>query len=123
MIKRKLSILIVDDNINFVTRLVSLLHDTENISSINMAHSYEEAAALLTGEPDLVLLDINLPGKNGMSLLKKIKESENNCEVIMMTNYTGEYYRRQCKKMGALFFLDKTNDFEQVPDIIKTLRN
>jgi DNA-binding NarL/FixJ family response regulator len=119
MKKRKLSVLIVDDNINFVRRMISLLNEADNICVIYTAHNYEEAFLLADKNPDLILLDIQLPGKNGMSLLKRIKDSEKNCEVVMLTNYAGEYYREQCRKLGALHFLDKTNDFELVPDIIK----
>jgi DNA-binding response OmpR family regulator len=38
----------------------------------------------------LIFLDIQLPGKNGMSLLKRIKDTAKDCEVIMLTNYAGE---------------------------------
>jgi DNA-binding NarL/FixJ family response regulator len=121
MIKKKLSILIVDDNINFVSRMISLLNEHDNIHVIYTAYNYNEAVRLLGVKPDLILLDISLPGKNGMNILRKIKDSAVECEVIMLTNNSGEYYRQQCKKLGALHFLDKTNDFELVPGMIKDL--
>ena len=118
MKKKKLSILIVDDNVHFVERMISLLHEVDGISTIHTAHNYDEAFLLLDQKPDLALLDIQLPGKNGMDLLKRIKGSVNDCEVIMLSNCAGEYYREQCKKLGALRFFDKTNDFELVPALI-----
>jgi DNA-binding NarL/FixJ family response regulator len=123
MKKRKLNILIVDDNKGYTERMTSLLNDTQNVSNIHTAYNVEEATDLLTGEHDLILLDINLAGQNGIALLKQIRDSGNNCEVIMMTNYTGEYYREECKKLGASFFLDKSNDFELLPGILDTMRN
>jgi DNA-binding NarL/FixJ family response regulator len=117
--KRKLSLLIVDDNPNFVRRMVSLLKEADNVYVIHTAHNYDEAFLLLDKQPDLALLDIHLPGKNGMHLLKSIKDSGKGCEVFMMTNSTGDYYREQCKKLGALRFFDKTNDFDLVPGVIK----
>ena len=119
MSKRKLSLLIVDDNIQFVKRMISLLSEVDDICDLHTAHNYDEAFFQLDKETDLVLLDIQMPGKNGMNILKQIKDSSNNCEVVMLTNSTGDYYREQCQKLGALFFLDKTNDFELVPDMIK----
>jgi two-component system chemotaxis response regulator CheY len=112
--KRKLSVLIVDDNQNYVRRMVALLNEEEIISSIHTAQNYDEAHLLLDKRPDLALLDIQLPGKNGIHLLKTIKDSSKDCEVFMVTNSTGDYYREQCRKLGALRFFDKTNDFELV---------
>ena len=111
--------MIVDDNENFVRRMVSLLNDVKQIRVIHTAHSYDEARLLLDKKPDLALVDIHLRGKNGMHLLKSIKDDGKGCEVFMVTNTTGDYYREQCKKLGALRFFDKTNDFDLVPGMIK----
>ena len=117
--EKKLVILIVDDNVNFIERMISMLDDLDNISYINVANNYDEADRSLAMEkPDLVLLDINLPGKNGIELLRKIKQGEWNCQVIMITNHTDKYYKELCTELGATHFLDKSNDFGSVPVII-----
>ena len=119
MKKEKLLILIVDDNMNFVKRIIGLMEDLKNIGYINVATDYNEAVKLLNEEkPDLVLLDINLPGKSGIELLRKIKESGHKCEVIMITNHADDYYRRICSELGAKHFLDKSIEFAMVPEII-----
>ena len=62
---KKQTILIVDDNLNFVDRMIGLLREVTNVGDIHTAADYEEARRLLAEEkPDAVLLDINLPGKN-----------------------------------------------------------
>jgi len=117
--KRKLIVLIVDDNINFIERMISMLDDLDNIGYINVANNYDEAQKSITEErPDLVLLDINLPGKNGIELLRKIKKNEWQCQVIMITNHADTYYKEICTELGASHFLDKSIDFGLVPDII-----
>ena len=122
--KRKFSILIVDDNLSFIRRVIDLLDEVDNISSIHTAGNYDEAFKVLDEKkPDVALLDIQLPGKSGISILKQIKDSSGTCQVIMLTNTIGDYYRQQCKKLGAQHFLDKTNDFELVPGIVKELKN
>ncbi len=119
MENEKLIILIVDDNMNFVKRIIGLLEDLNNIGYINVATDYNQAVKFLDEEkPDLVLLDINLPGKSGIELLRKIKGSENNCEVIMITNHADDYYRKICSDLGAKYFLDKSIEFAMVPEII-----
>lgn len=116
---RKLIILIVDDNMSFVDRMIGLLDDIKHIGHISVASDYDEAFRFITEEnPDLVLLDINLPGRNGIELLRKIRLSGKECKVIMITNHADDYYRQQCKELGADHFLDKSNDFAKVGIII-----
>lgn len=120
----KLTVLMVDDNMSFVERMITLLEDVRTIDNISVASDYNEAYRFVKEEkPDLVLLDINLPGKNGIEILKKIRITGNVCRVIMLTNHADEYYRQQCKDLGADHFLDKSNDFAKVPGIISRLTN
>ena len=122
--QKNIVILIVDDNLNFVDRMINLLEDISRGRNIITASNYDEARRLLATEnPDVVLLDINLPGKNGIELLKLIRQKNKRCEVIMITNHADDYYRQQCQELGAKHFLDKSNDFGLVPDIIKGLLN
>lgn len=117
--RRKLIILIVDDNRSYVDRMIDLLDDNTHIGYIHIASDYDEAFHFITEEnPDLVLLDINLPGRNGIELLRKIRVNGNGCKVVMITNHADDYYRHQCKQLGADYFLDKSNDFAKVAVII-----
>lgn len=118
--KKQEVILIVDDNLNFVDRMIELLKEAGNTSDIHIASDYDEARRMLAEiDPDIVLLDINLPGKNGIDLLRLIRKNTANCEVIMITNHADDYYREQCYELGAKHFLDKSNDFALVPGIIR----
>jgi DNA-binding NarL/FixJ family response regulator len=102
--------------------MIGLLEEAEGIGYINVAHDYDEAYNCINTErPDLVLLDINLPGKNGIDLLREIKKSDIKCSVVMISNHDNEYYRDQCKQLGAEYFLDKSTDFTMVPSIIKEI--
>jgi DNA-binding NarL/FixJ family response regulator len=119
---RLLNILIVDDNRRFVNRLLGLIRESGRIGYIQIAENYDEACRLLADEqPDVAMLDINLPGKNGLAVLKKIKQECPGCEVIMITNHSDEYYRQQCRDLGAAHFLDKTHEFVRVPGILDNM--
>ncbi len=107
---------------NFVDRMIGLLQEVSHVRTIHTAADFDEARRLLSEEdPDVVLLDINLPGKNGIELLKMIKKNSPGCEVIMITNHADDYYREQCHELGARYFLDKSNDFALVPGIINDM--
>lgn len=116
---KQLSILIVDDNRYFLKRMSAMLNELENVKHIDTAENYQDACNILnTEEHNLVLLDIQLPDKNGISLLKTIKQSDRKCDVIMLSNCSGEFYTKQCTELGAMHVLDKTRDFEKVPGIV-----
>ncbi|HEY8389034.1 MAG TPA: response regulator [Parasegetibacter sp.] len=122
MKRRKISVLIVDDNSNFIKRMIGIIVELENINFVHTASNYEEALNMLRREHhDLVLLDINLPSKSGIKLLEAIREASWNCKVVMLSNYSGDSYRQHCTGLGANYFLDKTIDFELVPDILNSI--
>ena len=120
-----MEVLIVDDNAGFTERMVEMLESIDNIGEIHVASNYDEGYRLFFEQkPGLVLLDINLPdGKNGIHLLKVIRQSEWECNVIMVTNHSSDHYRQQCHDLGAKHFLDKSNDFGLVPNIISEQLN
>ncbi len=119
---KKLMILIVDDNMRFVERMLAMLDDIHHVGVINVASEYQEACRIVAEERyDLVLLDINLPGKSGIEILKRVKETDKECRVVMLTNHADEYYQQLCTELGADLFLDKSHDFCRVPGIIREM--
>ncbi len=122
MKKERQNILIVDDSRVFTKRLSTLLKDSGNIDEINTADNYEDALQSLSKyKPDLVFLDIHLHNKCGIDLLRVIRLSQWNCKVIMLTNETKKAYRLQCEQLDSSGYLDKSNDFESIPELVKVL--
>ena len=115
-------LLIVDDNVNFISRMIGLLENVVADKEICVANNFDEAISFFEDtDPDIILLDINMPGKNGMDLLKYINQKKMHAQVIMLTNHAEDYYRQQCFELGAKLFLDKSNDFALVPGIMKKM--
>ena len=115
------SILIVEDSPIIVERIQFMLESLDNSAHIGHAGDYHSAVSLLDERvPNIVLLDINLPGKNGISLLKYIKYTYPAVIVIMITNQVDDYYRKTCNRLGADCFVDKLKDFEQIPSIVSS---
>lgn len=108
-------VLIVDDSIQVRERLIELLSECPEIRIVGQAGTAGQAlAAVAELKPDTVILDIRLPGRNGIHLLKEIKATRPRTTVIMLTNYDFEHYREQCRKLGADYFFNKTREFEKV---------
>ena len=101
-----------------------LLEELPDVGKIMFATSYEEAKKIQSiKQPDLVLMDIHLPGMSGIELLKRIKASKWTCRVIIVSNQANEYYRQFYLKNGADYFFDKTNDFLMIPEIVRLMKN
>ncbi|HMH22840.1 MAG TPA: response regulator transcription factor [Puia sp.] len=113
------TVLIVDDSILIMERMIPIIEEIENISFVVHAGSYEEGLEVLNRlTPDMVLLDINLPDKSGIELLRIIKERKLEIAVLMISNHTEPFYRDICKKLGARYFLDKSSDIDILPSVL-----
>lgn len=120
-----LKVITVDDSLIIAERLREILAELEQVEFIGNATSVSSAIALIAQQtPDVVILDINLehgmPTSNGISLLIFIREKFIDMKIIMLTNLTHPQYRDTCLLLGADYFLDKTNDFENIPKLIKS---
>jgi DNA-binding NarL/FixJ family response regulator len=112
-------VLIVDDSKQVRERLVSLLSDYPEIRIVGQSGNGKDAMnALDAQKPDTVILDIRLPGKNGIQLLREIKAAHPEITVIMLSNYDFEPYRKQCLQFGADYFFNKTLEFEKVVNVL-----
>jgi DNA-binding NarL/FixJ family response regulator len=119
-----LKVLLIDDTRIVLEHLVSLLSALKQVSHTRAVLSAEEGLALLDEfEPDIMVLDINMPGMNGIEMLRKMTVHKTQRPVvIMLTNNTFAGYRDECMRLGADYFLDKSRDFQLVPQIIEQIR-
>ena len=105
-------------------RLAALLSDLQGVEIIGYAEDVSEAvASIRLLRPDVVILDIQMPGGSGFSVLRDIRASELPAVVIIFTNDPFPQYRRRFIDAGADFFLDKSAEFEKLLDIFKGLGN
>jgi DNA-binding NarL/FixJ family response regulator len=117
--KENRTVLIVDDSILVMERMIPIMEEIDNISFVVHAGSYKEGLEVLSRlTPDMVLLDINLPDKSGIELLRVIQEQHPEIPVLMISNNADQYYRDICKKMGARYFLDKSADIDLIPSVL-----
>ena len=90
--KRKIKIVIVDDHKIFLDGLRTVLEGAEQLEVLGEAQNYEELNKLLTQvKPDVLLLDINMPGKDGIEITKILKEKQPDVKILLLTmhNETG----------------------------------
>lgn len=115
-------IFIADDSDPVRERLTALLSDIEGAEVVGQARNAAEAIeGVRSLNPDLVILDIQMPGGNGIDVLKAIKRGPSPPIVIMLTNHAYPQYRKKCMALGADFFLDKSKDLERLAAICASM--
>ena len=127
IVSDRFTVLVVDDSVMFTQRVISLLND-RNLHPVLQARYFEEAVQwLLKTKIDLALLDISMPGKNGIELLKLIRSRYPGTKVWMISNHADEHYKQICLSTGADHFFDKSFDFEEIENkttmIINEIQN
>jgi DNA-binding NarL/FixJ family response regulator len=115
-------VLIADDSAVVRQRLAELISEIERVEVVSQAGDALEAlAAIEETTPDVAILDIRMPGANGIEALAEIKKERPAPVVIMLTNYPYPQYRKKCLDAGADYFFDKSTEFERVVEVIAQL--
>jgi CheY-like chemotaxis protein len=106
-------VLVVDDSEVFLRAAAVIISATDSLRLVDSARSGEEALRLLPQlEPDLVLLDINMPGIDGIETAQRIRELAPRTVVILISAEP-EGYEASGLAAGAVELLDK-RDFDAV---------
>ena len=119
-------ILVMDDAPVVRRLIVRLLDDFNGVDQVLQAENASSAVALAAEhKPQIAILDIKVPGgpglRNGIDVLKAIKRSNPNAHVIMLTNQSTPLYRQESERAGAIYFFDKSSEFDRVPDVVQDL--
>jgi two-component system nitrogen regulation response regulator NtrX len=116
------TILIVDDEPSIVQSLSGLLMD-EGFEVTTAENGYEALQHVESDSPDLVLLDIWMPGIDGLETLMEIKKHHPHIHVIMITGHGTIETAVQATKLGAFDFIEKPLSFEKVSVAINNALN
>ena len=117
-----MTLLIADDSDAIVQRLVTMLAGVDGLEIIGRAGTVLEASrAVRCLKPDVMILDMRMPGGSGIDVLEGMKRDRVTPIVIVLTNYHHPQYRRKCLESGARFFLDKSTEFENVGAVLSDL--
>ena len=119
----KIKVLIADDSLIVREHLVTMLDELAGIEIVGQADNVAEAiSGIRILQPHVVILDIRMPGGNGIDVLQTIKQDEVAPKVIILTNYPYPAYRQKCLQAGADFFLDKSAEFDQIPGLFERFK-
>ena len=117
-----MKILIADDSRLMRDRIretVSIFNSVEIVGETDNGDDTLEK--LNTCKPDLAIIDIRMPDKNGLEVLKEYRKNNKNTKVMILTNYAYEQYRERALKNGADYFFSKSEDFDKIAAVVAAL--
>lgn len=114
----KIKILLVDDEKEFVETLSERIRMREHDSAV--ALDGEQALKKMEDEiPDVVVLDLKMPGIDGMEVLRRIRKAYPKVQVIMLTGHGSEKDEEEARKLGAFEYLEKPVEIDKLMKKIK----
>jgi len=113
-------VFVVEDAPHVRKRLVALLRTVGGVDVVGESDSVRGAIdGVLDSHADTVLLDLQLTDGSGLDVLAAIKPRCPALHVIVLSNFTSAQHRQATLKAGADFFLDKSQEFGRVPEILR----
>jgi len=114
--------LVVDDEREFAQTLSDRLIMRDVGSAV--AYDGESALDLVSkDEPEIMILDIKMPGINGIEVLRRVKQTNPDIQVIILTGHGTKADRELCIKLGAFAFLEKPVKLEVLSATIKNAKD
>ncbi len=117
-----MNILIADDHANVRRGLREILADAFAGAHFAEACDGDEVMTQLAGsQPDVLLLDINMPGRSGFEVLKDVKHIYPQLPVIMVSVQAESQYALRCLRAGAAEYVNKNSASEELVPAIKKI--
>ena len=114
----KEKLLIVDDQYG-IRILLNEVFQKEGYQTFQAANGIQAIDIVKKHSPDLVLLDMKIPGMDGIEILKRLKEITPDIRVIIMTAYGELDMIQEAKDLGAITHFAKPFDIDEIRDAVK----
>ena len=111
-------VLLVDDEREFVQTLSERLQLRDMGSAV--AYDGESALTMVNeDDPEVMIIDLKMPGIDGMEILRQVKATRPEIEVIVLTGHGSEKDRQQCMALGAFAYMQKPVDIDELSDTLR----
>ncbi len=117
-----MKIFIADDSEILRKHLTTILMEIPGVQIVGYAEDTETAiSGIETHKPDVVILDIRMPGAGGIQVLKTIRRTNPEMKIVIFTDYPYPQYRKKCLEEGTDFFFDKSEESEKLIELIRKM--
>ena len=119
-----MKIFVVEDSAAVRERLVEMVGDLDDVEVVGEAASFGHAVAgILDTRPDIAIIDIRLADElgTGIDVLQQVRKILPSVRAIVMSNFATPQFAKASADAGAEYFLDKSQDFERIPEILRDM--
>lgn len=114
----KINILLVDDEAEFITTLSERMQ-LRNLPSQYALNGDQAMQMVAVLPPDVMILDLKMPGVDGMEVLRRVKKEYPRIEVIILTGHGDEKDENEARRLGAFEYLKKPVDIDELTQHIQ----
>src|SRR3954454_2448673 len=114
-------VFVCDDAPAFRELLRMALEQDAALAVVGEAEDGTELEAVAEAEPDVVLLDLNMPGLGGLDALPRVRELAPDARVLVLASFSAEEEAADALAAGADRYLDKRASFEEIRDVVREL--
>ena len=116
--ERTIKVLLVDDEEDFVRTMAERM-EMRDLGS-DVALDGEQALAMLEDEiPDVMVLDLRMPGIDGMEVLRRVRKAYPALQVIIMTGHGSAEEEKEARRLGAFEYLKKPVDINELMEVVR----
>lgn len=114
-------VLVVDDEAMVCVFLRTILGSADDLEVVGEAHDGAAAVeAVLRDRPDIVLMDLRMPGMDGLAAIEKINEMPDPPGIVVLTTFDADEYVLRALRAGATGFLVKSTPPEELIGLVRT---
>lgn len=114
----QIKVILVDDEYEFINSLSERIRMRDIESDI--AFNGDQALKILAEEmPDVMVLDLKMPGIDGLEVLRQVKKNYPQLLVIMLTGHGSEKVEEEARRLGAFDYLEKPTEIDKLVETIK----
>jgi DNA-binding NarL/FixJ family response regulator len=117
-----MKVLIADDSRLMRERIretISIFSDVEIVCETE--NGIQTLQELNEHNPDLAILDIRMPDKNGLEILKEFRIKNKTTKIIILTNYAYDQYKDRAFENGADYFYSKSEEFDKIAAVVSAI--
>jgi two-component system OmpR family response regulator len=116
-------VLVVDDAVEIRNRLCAMLADQAHVEAVGCSTARVDALREFSKLcPGCVVIDVPVRDSTGFELVAALRELDDQCLIVVLTNHATEEFRRRSIQAGADHFLAKSTEFERVVELVHALQ-
>ena len=112
-------VLVVDDQRTFAEALAAALRLERDLDARVAANAEEAVAMVQADPPDVVLLDVQMPGMGGIEAIRRVREARPQVRVVMLSGHDDDLLRATAMEAGAAGYLSKLDPLSELPDAVR----